>query len=91
MAFISHQRASDAIRNEKFKQEIVPIEVKTKRETKIIDTDEHPNPKTSIETLAKLRSALKKDGTVTAGNASSINDGGRLSSLWRRKRRLNWD
>jgi acetyl-CoA C-acetyltransferase len=76
LAFISHQRACDAIRNEKFKQEIAPLEVKTKRETKMIDTDEHPNPKTSIETLAKLRPAFKKDGTVTAGNASSLNDGG---------------
>jgi acetyl-CoA C-acetyltransferase len=76
LAFISHQRACDAIRNEKFKQEIAPIQVNTKRETKLIDSDEHPNSKTSIETLSKLRPAFKKDGTVTAGNASSLNDGG---------------
>lgn len=76
LAALSHQRACEAIRNEKFKQEIAPLEVKVKRETKIIDIDEHPNPNTDIETLSKLRPAFKKEGTVTAGNASSLNDGG---------------
>ncbi|WML53412.1 thiolase family protein [Neobacillus sp. PS3-12] len=76
LSVISHQRACEAIRNEKFKQEIAPVEVKSKRTTKIIDTDEHPNPNTSIETLSTLRPAFKKEGTVTAGNASSLNDGG---------------
>jgi acetyl-CoA C-acetyltransferase len=76
LACISHQRACEAIRQEHFNQEIVPIEIKTRRETKIIHTDEHPNPNTSIESLSKLRPAFKKEGTVTAGNASSLNDGG---------------
>jgi len=73
-AFISHQRACQAIKEGKFKDEIVPIEVKTKKETFLFDTDEHPNPDTTLESLAKLKPAFKKDGTVTAGNASSIND-----------------
>ena len=76
LSFLSHQRACEAIRNEKFKQEIAPIEVKSKRASKVIDTDEHPNPNTTSETLAKLRPAFKKEGTVTARNASSLNDGG---------------
>ncbi|HHV76375.1 MAG TPA: thiolase family protein [Syntrophothermus lipocalidus] len=73
-AFISHQRACQAIKEGKFKDEIVPVEVKTKKETFLFDTDEHPNPDTTLESLAKLKPAFKKDGTVTAGNASSIND-----------------
>lgn len=73
-AFISHQRACQAIKEGKFKDEIVPVEVKTKKETFLFDTDEHPNPYTTLESLAKLKPAFKKDGTVTAGNASSIND-----------------
>ena len=76
LAVISHQRACDSIKNGVFIQEIAPVKVKTKRETKMIDKDEHPNPTTNIDTLSKLRPAFKKDGTVTAGNASSLNDGG---------------
>ncbi|WP_458413098.1 thiolase family protein [Schinkia sp. CFF1] len=75
LALLSHQRAIQAIQNEKFNQEIIPIEIKSKRETMLMDKDEHPNPNTSLETLAKLRPAFKKDGTVTAGNASSLSDG----------------
>ena len=56
--------------------EIVPIEVKKKKETVIFDTDEHVKPNTTLEILGKLRPAFKKDGTVTAGNASGINDAG---------------
>ena len=88
LAVISHQRASVAIQNERFKQEIAPVEVKTKRETKLIDKDEHPNPSTSIETLSKLRPAFKKDGTVTAGNASSLNDGGAAVILMAKERAM---
>ena len=88
LSFISHQRACEAIRNEKFKQEIAPVEVKSKRTTKIIDTDEHPNPNTSIETLATLRPAFKKEGTVTAGNASSLNDGGAAVILMAEERAI---
>jgi acetyl-CoA C-acetyltransferase len=71
----SQQRAGAAIASGKFKDEIVPVEVKVGRETKIVDTDEHPRPDTSVEALAKLRPAFKEGGVVTAGNASGINDG----------------
>lgn len=74
-ALESHRRASQAIKEGKFKEEIVPIEIATKKEKKIFDTDEHPRADTSLESLAKLRPAFKKEGTVTAGNASSLNDG----------------
>lgn len=75
-ALMSHQRAVKAIQNGWFKEEIVPVEVKTKKGTVVFDTDEHPMADTSLEKLAKLRPAFKKDGMVTAGNASSLNDGG---------------
>ncbi len=73
-ALESQNRARKAIADGKFKDEIVPIEVKEKRSTRIFDTDEGPR-ETSLEKLAKLRPAFKKDGTVTAGNSSTINDG----------------
>lgn len=72
---MSHQRACAAIAADKFKDEIVPIELKSKKGTVVFDTDEHPNPKVNIESMAKLKPAFKKDGTITAGNASAINDG----------------
>lgn len=74
-AFMSHQRACQAIREGKFKEEIVPVEVKSKKGTILFDTDEHPKNDISMEGLSRLQPAFKKDGTVTAGNASSINDG----------------
>ncbi len=73
-ALISHQRACQAIKEGKFQEELIPIEIKTKKGTAVFDTDEHPNPKVNLESLAKLKPAFKKDGTVTAGNASAIND-----------------
>lgn len=75
-ALMSHQRACKAIKEGWFKDEIIPVEVKTRKGTVVFDTDEHPLPDTSMEALAKLRPAFKKDGTVTAGNASGLNDGG---------------
>ena len=72
---ISQQKACAARESGRFADEIVPIEVKKKKETVIVDTDEGPRAGTTVETLAKLRPAFKKDGRVTAGNASSINDG----------------
>ena len=69
----SNSRAIAAIKDGKFKDEIVPVELKVKKEVKLFDTDEHPRDST-VETLGKLGTAFKKDGTVTAGNASSIND-----------------
>ena len=74
-AAISQQKACAARESGRFADEIVPIEVKSKKATVIVDTDEGPRPGTTVETLAKLRPAFKKDGRVTAGNASSINDG----------------
>ncbi|MBO0476028.1 thiolase family protein [Vagococcus sp. DIV0080] len=74
-AFNSQQKALKAIEAGKFKDEIVPVTVKTRKQEIIIDTDEHPNPKSSVEKLGTLRPAFKKEGTVTAGNASGINDG----------------
>ena len=75
IALRSQQRAVAAIKAGRFKDEIVPVEVKAGRETKIIDTDEHPRPDVGMESLAKLRPAFKEGGVVTAGNASGINDG----------------
>ena len=72
---LSQQKASTAIKKGKFSNEIVPITIKTRKEEKIFDTDEFVRPSTNLESLAKLRPAFKKDGTVTAGNASGINDG----------------
>ena len=74
-ALTSQKRASEAIENGNFKDQILPIEIKTRKGIKIFEIDEHPKPDTSIETLSGLRTAFKKDGVVTAGNASGINDG----------------
>ena len=74
-ATLSQQKASTAIEKGKFSNEIVPITIKTRKEEKVFDTDEFVRPSTNLESLAKLRPAFKKDGTVTAGNASGINDG----------------
>jgi len=73
-ALMSYQRALAAIKNGIFKEEIVPVEVRQKKEVKLFDTDEHPR-QTSMEALAKLPPVFKKDGAVTAGNASGITDG----------------
>ncbi|MDC7287745.1 thiolase family protein [Blautia schinkii] len=76
-ALMSQQRAAKARDEGKFKDEIIPVEVKVnKKETKIFDTDEYIRDDVSLEKLGKLRPAFKKDGTVTAGNASGINDCG---------------
>ena len=74
-ALTSQKRAYEAIENGAFKDQILPIEIKTREGIEIFDVDEHPKPETSIETLTGLRTAFKKDGVVTAGNASGINDG----------------
>ena len=71
----SQQKCEKAMAEGKFKDEIVPVEVKGKKGSVIVDTDEGPRPGTTAETLARLKPAFKKDGIVTAGNASGINDG----------------
>ena len=71
----SQRKCEEAQKNGAFKNEIVPVEVKKKKETVMVDTDEGPRPGTTVEVLGKLRPAFKKDGMVTAGNSSGINDG----------------
>ena len=71
----SQNKCEKAMAEGKFKDEIVPVEVKKKKETILVDTDEGPRKRITKEGLAKLRPAFKKDGMVTAGNASGINDG----------------
>lgn len=71
----SQQKAEKAIADGKFKDEIVPVEIKRKKDTIVFDTDEGPRAGTTAEGLARLRPAFKKDGIVTAGNSSGINDG----------------
>ncbi|KNX43257.1 Beta-ketothiolase BktB [Roseovarius tolerans] len=73
-ALESQRRAAEAIGEGRFTSQIVPIEVRVKRDMVAFDTDEHPKP-TTAEALASLRTVFQKDGTVTAGNASGINDG----------------
>ena len=85
-AVLSQQKASAAIEKGKFSNEIVPITIKTRKEEKVFDTDEFVRPSTNLESLAKLRPAFKKDGTVTAGNASGINDGAACVILMSEKR-----
>ncbi|AUW57053.1 acetyl-CoA C-acyltransferase [Sphingobium sp. SCG-1] len=76
LAYQGHQRAAAAIAAGRFKDQIVPVEVKTRKGVVAFDTDEHVRPDVSLEDLGKLRPAFKKEGgTVTAGNASGINDG----------------
>lgn len=74
----SQMKAAEAIKTNKFKDEIVPIKVK---DGKIFDTDEYPKSQTTIEVLATLKTVFKKDGTVTAGNASGLNDGAAALAL----------
>ena len=71
----SQQKAERAVADAVFKDEIVPIEVPVKGGTRVVDNDEHPRPGTTAEALAKLRAPFRRDGTVTAGNASGVNDG----------------
>jgi acetyl-CoA C-acetyltransferase len=75
LALISHTRAVLAADAGRFTREIVPIEIKTKKDVKRFDADEHPMRGASMEKLSQLSSVFKKDGVVTAGNASGINDG----------------
>ncbi|HEY5700723.1 MAG TPA: acetyl-CoA C-acetyltransferase [Gammaproteobacteria bacterium] len=71
----SQQKAEAAMQADRFKDEIVPVTIKTRKGDIVVDKDEHPKPGVTAEGLGKLRPAFQKDGTVTAGNASGINDG----------------
>ncbi|MDE3061410.1 MAG: acetyl-CoA C-acyltransferase, partial [Pseudomonadota bacterium] len=84
-ALASQQKASAAIKAGKFKDEIVPVVISGKKGDVTIDTDEGPRADTTIEALAKLKPAFDKEGSVTAGNASSINDGAAAVMLMTRK------
>jgi acetyl-CoA C-acetyltransferase len=76
LAVESHRRAANAIKEGRFKSQIVPITIKTRKGDVVFDTDEHVKPDTTLETLAKMKAVFKKEGgSVTAGNASGINDG----------------
>jgi len=75
LAATSQQRAEAAIKAGKFKDEIAPVTIKQKKQEIVFDTDEFPRAGTTVESLGALRPAFKPDGTVTAGNASGINDG----------------
>ncbi|SDG86682.1 beta-ketothiolase BktB [Roseospirillum parvum] len=75
LAVESHKRAAKAIAEGRFKEQILPIEIKTRKGATIVDTDEHVRADASPEGMAKLKTVFQKDGTVTAGNASGINDG----------------
>jgi len=74
-AYHSQRKAGEAMKSGRFKDEIAPVTVKGRKGDIVVENDEYPKPETTIEVLAKLRAAFSKDGTVTAGNASGINDG----------------
>lgn len=84
-ALESHTRALNAIRNGYFKEQILPVEIPSPKKTIIFEVDEHPRKNISIEGLAKLRSVFQQNGTVTAGNASSINDSAAAVVLMERR------
>jgi acetyl-CoA C-acetyltransferase len=74
-AVLSQNKAEAAMKAGKFKDEIVPIVIKGRKGDVVVDTDENPRAGATLDGMTKLKPAFKKDGTVTAGNASSINDG----------------
>jgi acetyl-CoA C-acetyltransferase len=75
LALLSHQRAARAIKEGRFTSQILPVTLKTRKGETTFDTDEHVRGELKAGDLAKLRAVFKKDGTVTAGNASGVNDG----------------
>ncbi|HEU5283317.1 MAG TPA: acetyl-CoA C-acyltransferase family protein [Burkholderiales bacterium] len=85
LAVESNHRAANAIAKGWFKEQILPIELKSKKGPALFDTDEHPRADASMEGMAKLRTVFQKDGSVTAGNASGINDGAAAVVLMERK------
>jgi acetyl-CoA C-acetyltransferase len=85
LAVESNRRAANAIAKGWFKDQILPIELKSKKGPVLFDTDEHPRADASMESMAKLRTVFQKDGSVTPGNASGINDGAAAVVLMERK------
>ena len=75
LALVSHKRAAAAVVEGRFIKEIAPVSITTRKGTMVFQTDEHPRADMTMEKLAAMKPAFKKDGTVTAGNASSLNDG----------------
>lgn len=84
-ALASQQKCAAAVKEGKFKAEITPVTIAGRKGDVVVDADEHPKPETTAETLTKLRPAFDKEGTVTAGNASGINDGAAAVMLMTRK------
>ncbi|MBA4535721.1 thiolase family protein [Bacillus aquiflavi] len=89
VALLSHQRAITAIENGYFESQIVPITVRTRTGDRMISKDEGPRPNLTIEKLTELKPIFRKNGTVTAGNASSLNDGGVALILMSEEAALN--
>jgi acetyl-CoA C-acetyltransferase len=86
-SLLSQQRACQAIQGGRFKDEITPILIPQKKgAAKVVDTDEHPRPDATLDKLAKLSPAFKKDGTVTAGNSSGLNDAAAVTVLMSREK-----
>jgi acetyl-CoA C-acetyltransferase len=86
-AFLSQQKAENAIKSNQFKEEIVAVKVpQTPKSPAIFDTDEHPRFGTTLEELSKLKPAFKQNGTITAGNASGLNDGASAVVVMSRKK-----
>ena len=82
-AVASQNKAEAAQKNGRFKDEIVPVTIKTRKGDVVVDTDEYVRAGTTLDAVSKLKPAFKKDGTVTAGNASGINDGAAALVLMR--------
>jgi len=86
LALLSHQRAQHAIENSYFKKQILPLEIKSRKGSVVFEQDEHVRMNASLGDMQKLRTVFKEDGTVTAGNASGINDGAAALVLMDSKR-----
>ena len=91
LAFLSHSRAIEAIESGIFKSQIAPVTIKSKKGEILFDRDEHPRSDISLEKLASMKPAFKKNGTITAGNASGVNDGAAALVLMSEKRARDLD
>ena len=89
LALISHTRALAAIDRGHFRREIIPLEIKERKSTRVFDQDEHPMKQVSMEGLGRLKAIFREDGVVTAGNASGINDGASAAIIMSREKALD--